>query len=48
MRRLEAYDLQITFTLNPLNWQVRAERYHTWGLQIEFGPLSVLALRPLR
>ena len=43
---LEWYDVHITFTLNPFNWELGVEKYYNWGLHLKFGPVSALLLRP--
>ena len=40
--KLAYYDIQITWTLNPLNWEVSYFKYDFNLRHVEFGPIRVL------
>lgn len=43
--RLREYEVLVSIGLNPLNWQLRCERYFSWGISLHVGPVTVLVLR---
>lgn len=40
---LRWYDVNVVFTLNPLNWQLSYDKHRTYKMLV-FGPVKVLVL----
>lgn len=44
IEKLRWWDLQVTFTFNPLNWGIQNEKYGNGVRVVAFGPLQAMIL----